>query len=61
MDRCRKRSSVIHVYPVDDLREHNTETLMPECLCGAFFDEDCPGMIIHNSFDGREHVEGILN
>lgn len=47
----------IHVYPVDDLIEHNTENGM-ECQCSPRLsipepDEKCP-IIIHNALDGRE-------
>lgn len=43
-----------HVYPVDDLREHN---LSPECWCRPTRDEEHPGVWIHNSMDRREEYE----
>lgn len=48
----------VHVYPVNDLIEHDTET--DDCLCGpnseAVPDDDggFGWVIVHNSLDGRE-------
>ena len=41
-----------HFYPVNDFREHNTET--PECWCNPRIEDD---MVIHNALDQRERFE----
>lgn len=43
---------VWHVYPLDDLREHNTDG--SQCWCNPTHDGDT---IVHNSMDGRELLE----
>ena len=43
-----------HCIPTNDLREHE---LSPECWCGPWEDEDCDGMLVHNSADERELFE----
>ncbi len=43
-----------HVYPLDDLREHELYT-HTGCWCRPVMDED--GVIVHNSMDGREKFE----
>lgn len=43
----------VHVYPLNDLREHATDGT--ECWCGA--EEDDEGIVVHNSADGREAFE----
>ena len=54
-------SDVVHVYPVDDLVEHDLEG--EDCVCGptveAVFREDgSNGWVVkHNSLDGRELSE----
>ncbi len=45
--------SFVHVYPVNDLREHITQGL--ECWCKPRVDED--DVIVHNAMDGREQWE----
>jgi len=42
-----------HVYPIEDLREHDTEN-GTECWCTPIEDN---GVIIHKSKDGREDYE----
>ncbi len=42
-----------HVYPINDLREHSTDTDKP-CWCKPR-EED--GIIVHNSMDRREEFE----
>jgi len=42
-----------HVYPVDDLREHETDG--ETCWCNPTCDED--GICVHNSLDQREKYE----
>lgn len=47
---------MIHVYPLNDQREHDTEEV--GCPCGPrveAVEEEC--LVVHNSFDGREFVE----
>jgi hypothetical protein len=47
---------MIHVYPLNDLGEHDTESTM--CECEPRIDWDQPeAIVIHNSFDGRELEE----
>lgn len=53
--------STVHVYPVNDLIQHNTDS--DECLCGPTVeavmadDGSCGWMVTHNSLDGREFRE----
>lgn len=42
----------IHVYPINDLREHEVEG--KKCWCNPTEEE---GVIIHNSMDRREEYE----
>lgn len=51
----RKRS--IHVYPVDDLFPHDTESA-GQCECNPKIEfENGETMVIHNAWDGREIFE----
>lgn len=62
---------MIHVYPLNDLREHDTgETTMCWCQPRVEFKDPETGepyaeaLVIHSSADGRELVEqaeGIIN
>ena len=45
---------MLHIYPVNDLIEHNTES--PECACNPEIDVD-NGIVIHSSLDRREVFE----
>lgn len=45
-----------HVYPLEDLREHNTTGLSCECNPRMERQED-GWLIVHNSYDGREYHE----
>lgn len=46
----------IHVYPLNDLREHVTDGCV--CWCQPVVDEqDGMPIVIHNSLDGREAFE----
>jgi hypothetical protein len=45
---------VIHVLPVDDLREHRASV---ECWCHPTPHEDEPKVILHHSMDLREQYE----
>lgn len=49
-----------HVYPLDDLIPHNTESR--DCSCSPRIEESKKGtVVVHNSFDGRELQEqGLL-
>lgn len=40
-----------HVYPLDDLREHEFDGTA--CWCDPLYDEEFD-LVIHNSLDGRE-------
>lgn len=47
-----------HIYPTNDLEEHDTES--SQCKCNPKLEEiEDTGdfLIVHNSFDGREAVE----
>lgn len=44
----------IHVYPTNDLREHDTSSL--DCWCNPEFDNR-NNLVIHHSMDGREAFE----
>ncbi len=46
----------VHVIPLNDLRPHDECGL--DCLCGPRFDD---GIVIHNSWDGREITERALD
>ncbi len=54
-------SDVVHVYPLADLVEHDTDS--GECPCGpateAVFREDGSNgwLVVHHSLDGRERQE----
>lgn len=56
---------VIHVYPINDLKQHVTKCYKasgspPACLCNCMPEHEEVGdsiIVIHNSFDGREGVE----
>lgn len=43
---------VYHIYPIGDLREHNTDGA--DCWCSPQHEGD---MIVHNSMDRREEYE----
>lgn len=58
--------SIQHVYPVDDLQEHdlschpvlNWTGALCFCPCNPTYQSEGEGLIVvHNSFDGREGVE----
>jgi len=46
------KSKNIHIYPVNDKLPHCTKGL--KCICHPKIKE---GLIVHNSFDGREYKE----
>jgi hypothetical protein len=45
---------MIHIMPVGDTEEHEQSTT---CKCGPVVELEGEGVVIHNSFDGREAVE----
>ena len=47
--------SVYHVYPTNDLREHETDG--DSCWCCPVPDEEFPNVLVHNSMDRREEYE----
>lgn len=50
----------IHVYPVNDLKEHDIETM--DCWCNPDILNDLPPYVIkHHSMDGREKYEQYGN
>lgn len=51
---------MIHVYPVDDLMEHDTTNTGSTCRCEPeIMVENGEIIVIHNSFDGREGMEWL--
>lgn len=59
------KTSSIHVLPLDDISTHDIST---DCHCGVRIEFADPvtgrlherHMVIHSSFDEREHVEGDI-
>jgi len=49
-----------HVYPKNDSSTHNLEGIVCVCKPEVQFFENGNMLIIHNSFDGREKVELML-
>ncbi len=45
-----------HVYPMNDLREHDTELERRTCWCNPEYDEEFD-VVIHNAMDQREKYE----
>lgn len=48
-------NELLHVVPVDDLRDHSTDVRKP-CWCNPEHDEE-NNLVVHNSMDGREKFE----
>lgn len=47
---------MVHVYPLRDKRQHDTEGTM--CWCEPVLDWTLPeALVVHNSLDGRETLE----
>lgn len=46
-----------HIYPLNDLKEHDTESTICECNPNTEILENGDILIIHNSYDGREGLE----
>jgi hypothetical protein len=53
VDKMPKR---IHVYPLNDLRDHLIGD-DDECWCNPVPDSEYPTLLVHNSMDGREQYE----
>lgn len=50
----------VHVYPVNDLKEHDTDSRY--CSCRPKVETyDDTAVVIHNSWDGREITEQALD
>ncbi|MBC9954931.1 hypothetical protein ICM05_09805 [Leucobacter sp. cx-42] len=52
--------NALHVYPVEDAIEHDTET--DACICGPALEHVATGngdgwVYVHHSLDGREQYE----
>ncbi len=43
-----------HIIPLNDLKPHVSERF---CECMPYADAECPTVIIHNAYDGRELKE----
>jgi hypothetical protein len=50
---------MIHVFPVNDLKEHDIESTQCTCIPQIIIEPDCDMIVIHNSFDGRENNEWV--
>lgn len=50
---------MINIVPVNDLKEH-TEDNYCECNPNVIFENE-EMIVIHNSYDGREHVERLCD
>ena len=50
-------TSTIHVYPLDDLREHDLESDNCACHPRIKYVGDGGKVVVHNSWDGREFLE----
>lgn len=50
---------MIHVYPLDDLEEHDDSENGNTCHCNpkVIIEPNSEIIVVHNSFDGREGVE----
>lgn len=47
-------NDLIHVVPVNDLREHECSAM---CWCHPTPDDEEPRVFVHHSMDGREKFE----
>lgn len=52
-----KKNKMIHVYPINDLEQHDLEGTQCKCNPQVIIEPNAEIMIVHNSFDGREGVE----
>ena len=49
-------SQILHIIPIDDLHKHICSEF---CKCKPKWNDE--GIYIHNSFDGREYVERLVD
>ena len=57
-NNCSRTWDNFHVYPNNDLKEHNTSSF--DCDCNPEIKPQEGNMIIvHNSYDGREGLEWV--
>lgn len=52
-----KNKNMIHVYPTNDLEQHDLEGTQCKCNPQVIIEPNAEIIIVHNSFDGREGVE----
>ncbi len=50
----------VHVYPLNDLKAHDTESRNCHCLPTIDLGAAGDAVVIHNSFDGREITEQAI-
>lgn len=50
-----------HVYPVNDLYPHDTESADCDCDPKVEFLESGDTLVVHNAWDGREIIEQLEN
>ena len=48
---------MIHVYPLNDIEEHDIETTLCKCEPRIIAESNSDIIVVHNSFDGREGIE----
>jgi hypothetical protein len=50
---------MIHVFPLDDIEEHNLSDSGNTCKCDpkVIIQLNAEIIVVHNSFDGREGIE----
>jgi hypothetical protein len=50
---------MLHVHPLNDIKEHDTTDTGNTCHCNpkVIIEPDSEIIVVHNSFDGREAVE----
>ena len=55
-----KTNFMIHILPVNDLKEHEELTT---CKCKPRIEilDDGEIMVVHNSYDGREYIEELVS
>jgi hypothetical protein len=57
-------TSTLHVTPISDLVDHDTNTIEPDCVCGPEVRTDTQEdgsvgwLLVHHSLDSREQAEG---
>ena len=48
---------MIHVYPINDLEQHELEGTQCKCIPKVVIESNSEIIVVHNSFDGREGIE----